>query len=81
MAHCLDQPYEFSLICWEFGVMRSHRAAEERDGATTLVQDRAEPGSGGVAVDDEARSEIRQLESGAGREGVLELDEGLHGEW
>jgi len=43
MAHRLDQPYEFSHICWEFGVMRSHRAAEERDGATTLVQDRAEP--------------------------------------
>jgi len=32
MAHCLDQPYEFSLICWEFGVMRSHRAAENAMG-------------------------------------------------
>jgi len=81
VAHRLDQPDELTLICRELGVVRSHRATEEGDGAAILVQDRAKPGAGGVTVDNEARGEIRQLEGGAGREGVLELDEGLRGEW
>jgi hypothetical protein len=61
MAHRLNQPNELSLICGQFRVARCDGLAEECDSAGALMENRAEAGAGGVALDNELAVESRQL--------------------
>jgi hypothetical protein len=49
----LHEADQLTFVCLEFGVLRRHGAAEEGDGPGALVEDGADAGARGVALDDE----------------------------
>ena len=67
----LDEADELPLVSGQLGLLWRHGAAEEGNGPWALVEDRSEPGSGGVAVDNELTAEVRELQHWCGCQGPL----------
>jgi hypothetical protein len=63
MVDNLDKSDEFLFIGHQLGVVRADGAAKERKRSCALVQDDAEPGARGVAVDGERHGEVRELKN------------------
>jgi len=72
MAHRKDEPDELSLIRREGAVSGHHWPAEERDGVALLDEHGPKHVGGGVALNDEQLSEVRQREYRGGRHSFLE---------
>ena len=54
----LDEADELPLVSGQLGVLWRHGAAEEGDGPLAPVEDHTEPGTGGVAIDDELAAKV-----------------------
>lgn len=81
MVHRLHETDELALVHGEPCMSRRQRLAEERERPDALVQDGADAGARGVALDNECLGEVRQLEHGCRRQRCLECDESRVGRW
>jgi hypothetical protein len=72
MADCLYQADEFALVHGDLEMASGERATEERDGASTLMQDGAKPGPRCVTVDDELLAEIQKVQHKRCRQRLFE---------
>jgi hypothetical protein len=61
MTNRLDQADELTLVGRPFLVVGRHDPAEEGDRTVALVQDGAETGTGGIAVDEKALLKVWHL--------------------
>jgi len=79
VAHSLHQTDKLAFVRRQLEMTSGERPAEERERPGALVEDGAEPHTGGVAVHHEQLAEVGHLEDGPGRDGAFERLEGLLG--
>ena len=72
VAHSLHQADELPLVCRQLVMASGKGTAEESQRPLSLMQDGAETDTGCIAVHDEQLVEVRHLEDGPCREGLLE---------
>lgn len=62
MSNDLDDPDQLPFVCGELEMVGREWPAEECEGTGTLVEDRAEPRPGSIAVDHEWLVKVWKIE-------------------